>query len=73
MLLAVIGNPSSSLNSESWGNTGSEESPDGSITTVTFEAKGGKTVLSMHERFPNAEALQWITPFGDSMILTKGQ
>ena len=35
-----------------------EESPDGSITTVTFEEKGGKTTLRMHELFPSKEALE---------------
>jgi uncharacterized protein YndB with AHSA1/START domain len=34
-----------------------EESPDGSITTVTFEEKGGRTTLLMHELFPSKEAL----------------
>lgn len=35
-----------------------EESPDGSVTTVTFEEKGGKTLLRMHELFPSKEALE---------------
>jgi uncharacterized protein YndB with AHSA1/START domain len=35
-----------------------EESPDGSITTVTFEEKGGKTLLRMHELFPSKEAFE---------------
>jgi len=35
-----------------------EESPDGSITTVTFEEKDGKTTLRMHELFPSKEALE---------------
>jgi uncharacterized protein YndB with AHSA1/START domain len=34
-----------------------EESPDGSVTTVTFEEQGGKTTLLMHELFPSQEAL----------------
>lgn len=34
-----------------------EEGPDGSITTVTFEEKDGKTLLSMHELFPSGDAL----------------
>ena len=35
-----------------------EETPDGSITTVTFEEKGGKTLLRMHELFPSKEAFE---------------
>jgi uncharacterized protein YndB with AHSA1/START domain len=35
-----------------------EESPDGSITTVTFEEQDGKTTLRMHELFPSKEALE---------------
>ena len=34
-----------------------EESEDGAITTVTFEEKGGKTLLVMHELYPSKEAL----------------
>ena len=34
-----------------------EESDDGAITTVTFEEKGGKTLLIMHELYPSKEAL----------------
>jgi uncharacterized protein YndB with AHSA1/START domain len=34
-----------------------EESDDGSVTTVTFEEKGGKTLLVMHELYPSKEAL----------------
>lgn len=34
-----------------------EESADGSVTIVTFEEKGGKTLLVMHELFPSKEAL----------------
>jgi len=34
-----------------------EESDDASVTTVTFEEKGGKTLLVMHERYPSKEAL----------------
>jgi uncharacterized protein YndB with AHSA1/START domain len=35
-----------------------EESPDGAITTVTFEEKDGKTILRMHEHFPSEEAFE---------------
>jgi uncharacterized protein YndB with AHSA1/START domain len=38
-----------------WSN---EESADGSVTTVTFEEKGDKTLLVMHERYPSKEAFE---------------
>ena len=34
-----------------------EESDDAAVTTVTFEEKGGKTLLVLHERYPSKEAL----------------
>ncbi len=34
-----------------------EESEDGAVTTVTFEEKGGKTLLIFHELYPSKEAL----------------
>ena len=34
-----------------------EESDDGSVTTLTFEEQGGKTLLVMHELYPSKEAL----------------
>ncbi|AYG63668.1 ATPase (plasmid) [Rhizobium jaguaris] len=34
-----------------------EESDDGSVTTVTFEEKDGKTLLIMYELYPSKEAL----------------
>src|SRR5580704_145172 len=34
-----------------------DESDDGSVTTVTFEEKGGKTLVVMHELYPSKEAL----------------
>jgi uncharacterized protein YndB with AHSA1/START domain len=34
-----------------------EESNDGAVTTVTFEEKGGKTLLVLHELYPSKEAL----------------
>jgi uncharacterized protein YndB with AHSA1/START domain len=34
-----------------------EEGDEGSITTVTFEEQGGKTLLVMHELYPSKEAL----------------
>jgi uncharacterized protein YndB with AHSA1/START domain len=35
-----------------------EESADGPVTTVTFEEKGGKTLLVLHELYPSKEALE---------------
>ena len=34
-----------------------EESADAAVTTVTFEEKGGKTLLVLHELYPSKEAL----------------
>ena len=34
-----------------------EESDERSVTTVTFEERGGKTLLVMHELYPSKEAL----------------
>ena len=34
-----------------------EESEDGAVTTVTFEAKGDMTLLVLHELYPSKEAL----------------
>jgi uncharacterized protein YndB with AHSA1/START domain len=34
-----------------------DESGDGAVTTVTFEEKGGTTLLVLHERYPSKEAL----------------
>ena len=34
-----------------------EEGDDGAVTTVTFEDKGDKTLLTMHELYPSKEAL----------------
>ena len=34
-----------------------EESDEGSVTTVTFAEKAGKTLLVMHELYPSKEAL----------------
>ncbi|RUM18871.1 ATPase [Rhizobium vallis] len=33
-----------------------EEGSDGAVTTVTFEEKGGKTLLVLHELYPSKEA-----------------
>ena len=34
-----------------------EESQNGAVTTVSFEEKGGKTLLVLHELYPSKEAL----------------
>ena len=34
-----------------------EESDQGAVTTVTFEAQGDKTLVTFHERYPSTEAL----------------
>ena len=34
-----------------------DESDDGAVTTVTFEEKGGKTLLVLRELYPSKEAL----------------
>jgi uncharacterized protein YndB with AHSA1/START domain len=36
----------------------SDESDDGAITTVTFEEKGGNTLLVMHELYPSKKDLE---------------
>jgi uncharacterized protein YndB with AHSA1/START domain len=36
-----------------WSN---DESPDGAVTTVTFEDKDGQTLLTLHELYPTAAA-----------------
>jgi uncharacterized protein YndB with AHSA1/START domain len=38
-----------------------EESDEGAVTTVTFEEKGGKTLLVLHELYPSKEALDSAT------------
>jgi uncharacterized protein YndB with AHSA1/START domain len=38
--------------------TNEEGGDDGSVTTVTFEERGGKTLLTMHDRYPTKEALE---------------
>lgn len=34
-----------------------EEEDEGAVTTVTFEKRGGKTLLTFHELYPSKEAL----------------
>jgi uncharacterized protein YndB with AHSA1/START domain len=35
-----------------------DESDEGAVTTVTFEEKGGKTLLVVHELYPSKEAFE---------------
>jgi len=35
-----------------------DEGEEGAVTTVTFEDKGGKTLLTFHEAYPSKEALE---------------
>lgn len=51
-----------------------EESPDGPITTVTFEEKDGKTWVIMHELHPSKEALDAAgTGASEALVETFGQ
>ena len=51
-----------------------EESDEGSVTTVTFEEKGGKTLLVMHELHSSKEALDAAgTGAADAMVETFAQ
>src|SRR5271166_1825217 len=51
-----------------------DESDDGAVTTVTFEEKGGKTLLVMHELYPSKEALDAAgTGAADVMVETFAQ
>jgi len=44
-----------------------------SVTTVTFEEKGGKTLLVLHERHPSKEATDEGIGFGEGLRETLGQ
>ena len=50
-----------------------EESADGSVTTVTFEERGDKTLLVMRELFPTKEALEENKGAAEAMRLTFAQ
>jgi uncharacterized protein YndB with AHSA1/START domain len=51
-----------------------EESDDGPVTTVTFEEKEGKTLLTMRERYPSKEALDVaVDGMSEAMPETFGQ
>lgn len=54
--------------------TNEEGGEDGPVTTVTFEEKGGKTLLVMHERYSSKEALDAAgTGAADAMVETFAQ
>jgi uncharacterized protein YndB with AHSA1/START domain len=38
--------------------TNDEGDDDGQVTTVTFEDRGGQTLVTFHETYPSAEALE---------------
>lgn len=44
-----------------------EESADGSVTTLTLEENGGKTLLVVHERYPSKEAFEASAGAADGM------
>jgi uncharacterized protein YndB with AHSA1/START domain len=54
----------------SWSN---DESPDGAVTTVTFEEKDGKTLVVMHDIYPSKEALERSAGSHDGMQETFAQ
>ncbi len=50
-----------------------DESGNGSVTTVTFEEKGDKTLLTLHELYPSKEALEAEHGAEQAMFETFGQ
>ena len=44
-----------------------EESVDGAVTTLTFEEKGGETLLVLHELYPSKEALDGASGSADGL------
>ena len=59
----------------SWRSPGSSTSRiSGPVTTVTFEEKGGKTLLVLHDLYPSKEALDAAgTGAADAMVETFAQ
>ena len=54
--------------------TNEESGDSGQVTTVTFEEKGGKTLVVLHERYPSKEALDAAgTGAADAMVETFDQ
>jgi uncharacterized protein YndB with AHSA1/START domain len=54
----------------SWSN---DESPDGAVTTVTFEEKAGKTLVVLRDVYPSKEALDAAAGSHDGMQETFDQ
>jgi uncharacterized protein YndB with AHSA1/START domain len=52
----------------SWTN---DESPDGAITTVTFEEGGGKTRVVVHDLYPSKQALDAAIASGSTQGFTE--
>lgn len=52
----------------SWSN---DESPDGSITTVTFEEIAGQTRVTVHDLYPSKEALDEAIASGSTQGFTE--
>jgi len=50
-----------------------EESSDGSVTTLSLEEKGGKTLLVVHERYPSKQAFEASAGAADGMSESFGQ
>ena len=50
-----------------------EEGADGSVTTVSFEEKAGKTLLTFHDLYPSKEALDASIGLADGMSEAFGQ
>jgi len=50
-----------------------EEGADGSVTTVTFEEQGGKTLLVMNERYPSKDAFEAGAGAADGLSESFGQ
>src|SRR3954469_2164049 len=54
--------------------TNEEGGEGGSVTTATFEEKGGKTLVDLHESYPSKEALDAAGPgAADAMVETFDQ
>ena len=53
--------------------TNEEGGEGGSVTTVTFEEKGGKTLVVLREKYPSKEALDAAGGASDAMVETFDQ
>ena len=53
--------------------TNEEGGEGGSVTTVTFEEKGGKTLVVVHDKYPSKEALDAAGGAADAMVETFDQ